>query len=744
MLRTTYYKFALLLIPALFLFTGEIRAQAMRSSDMGRGRMDFGDRGQQPDMGINPFDTPEGEEEGMPADTTKKRRPRKPLESFFFDDSTRSQANFAWYVDMFENKVHMTVIDTLLDNFNLDYFYQKQGVGDAYQGNLGGATVPLAYHDRPDYRNFDFTKPFYSYIFTPETAPFYNVKRPFTRLQYITAGQKRYAEDNFSIIHAQNIAPSTGFNVTYHNMGTRGIYKNQRTRNADLSLGFSHTGKRYSAHAGYIYNKIDVHDNGGVVDDRLVTDSLFEEGNKGIPFWLDEDASGNGGARNVIKNNTVYTVHTYGVPLRRLTDDDFSMSGVPAFYVGYAFRYDVWSKRYNDQKKDRFTGENYWNNFDNPETPNVNEYDPYRPSRGYYPHWYIDGRDDAETRDSISETKLSNRFFLQLQPWDRDAIVGTVNAGAGFDMHSYRMFHPDDYLTGSIGKEKRSDYYIYGSVEGKFRKYFDWGGKLNFVFAGHRVGDLEAEANARFSVYLRGRPVSLSGRLNYSLASPSYWAENLYSNHYKWTNSFAKENKTRFEVKLDAPHWNLEAGLHQSIVGNKIYYTDVYNAEAEAYIRDIKPVQSSGVVSVTGVYARKDFRAGNFHFNHRVLLQWSTDQDVAPVPLFSAYVSYYFEFNVVRNVLRAQIGLDGRYNTKYYALGFNPAVGQFYNQKEKQIGGYPWVDVFAAFKWKRMRIFLKLEHASQDLFGTRDYFAVLHYPLNARVFKYGVSWSFYN
>lgn len=739
MLRTTYYKIAALLLPALFLLAGEMRAQTMRSQDVGRGNMNYGDPSfQQPMMGMNPFDAPEGEEGEMPTDSTKVKKPRKPLESFFFDDSTRSQSNFAWYVDLFENKVHMTVIDTLLDNFNLDYFYQKKGVGDAYQGNLGGATVPLAYHDRPDYQDFEFTQPFYSYIFTPETAPFYNVKRPYTRLQYITAGQKRYAEDNFSIIHAQNIAPSTGFNLTYHNLGTRGIYTNQRTRNADVSIGVSHTGKRYSAHAGFIHNKLDVHDNGGVVDDRLVADSI-PENNRDILFWLGENSSGTEGARNVIKNTSVYTVHSYGVPLRRLTDDDFSMSGVPAFYVGYAFQYDMWSRRYTDARQ---YDAGYINRGNTPDSPT---YDPYKPIREYYPHWYInnDGG-NAKTNDSISETKLSNRFFLQLQPWDRDAIVGTVNAGVGYDIHNYRMFRPANYLTGRVGTERRDNYYAYGSLEGKFRKYFDWSGRLNFFFAGYRQGDLEAEANAKFSVYLRGRPVSLSGRLNYSLASPSYWEENYYSNHYKWTNTFAKENLTRFEVKLDAPHWNLEAGLHQSIVSNKIYYTDVYNAEAEAYIRDIKPVQSPDVVSVTGMYVRKDFTIGKFHFNHRVLLQWSTDQDVAPVPMFSAYLSYYFEFNIVRNVLRAQVGFDGRYNTKYYAPGFNPAVGQFYNQKEKQIGGYPLVDVFAAFKWKRMRIFLKVEHASQDLLGTRNYFSVLHYPLNARVFKYGISWSFYN
>ena len=101
-------------------------------------------------------------------------------------------------------------------------------------------------------------------------------------------------------------------------------------------------------------------------------------------------------------------------------------------------------------------------------------------------------------------------------------------------------------------------------------------------------------------------------------------------------------------------------------------------------------------------------------------------------------------FDAVRDVLRLKIGVDGRYNTKYYAFGYNPATGQFYNQRAQQIGGYPMLDVYIAAKWKRMRILLKVAHLSEDFFNTREYFQVLHYPLNKRVFKIGISWGFYD
>ena len=98
----------------------------------------------------------------------------------------------------------------------------------------------------------------------------------------------------------------------------------------------------------------------------------------------------------------------------------------------------------------------------------------------------------------------------------------------------------------------------------------------------------------------------------------------------------------------------------------------------------------------------------------------------------------------LRDLLRCQLGVDGRYTTEYYAQGWNPATAQFYNQREKQIGDYIKADLFLNAKWKRMRIFLKLEHANEDMFGSRHYFTVPDYPLNRRIFKYGFSWSFYD
>ena len=129
-------------------------------------------------------------------DTTKKRKPRKPLESYFFDDSTRMRSIFVWNPSLKFNEVKMSTIDTMITNFQTDYPYQRVrgGVGSAYVGTLGSAAVPLDASLRPDYRDFSFVQPLDSYIVTPERANFYNTKKPFTHLSYFFGAHFWYTD----------------------------------------------------------------------------------------------------------------------------------------------------------------------------------------------------------------------------------------------------------------------------------------------------------------------------------------------------------------------------------------------------------------------------------------------------------------------------------------------------------------------------------------------------------------------
>ena len=665
-------------------------------------------------FGSNPYETTEEDGSEVPDTTRKERRPRKPLESYFFDDSLRARPNFAWTIDRDFNRVHPATIDTMLTDFRIDYPFYVKGAGDAAIGGLGQGSLPLNYFDRPRYADFELAQPYHSYIYDMENVPFYNVKKPMIRFTYFESGQKRYREEQFRVMTAQNISPSTGFNVNYKSRGTRGKYPRSRTKNHNFSGAVNHTGKRYSLHAGYINNRIEAQENGGVVGDWAIADTTFEM-NTGVPMRL-ADAE----AHNSYRNNAFFVEQSYGIPLLPVTERDFSIAALPVVFVGHSFEYNAWSRVYSD-KRAPYTDER----------GGRDEHGDFVPvTRDYYDNWYLN---PTQTRDSISERVISNRLFVQVQPWNRDGVVGTIDGGVGLDLHTWSQFAPGDYVSGRYAKTKKTSWFAYGAIDGKIRRYVDWGADVKFYPSGYRGGDLSFGARLALTGYIRRHPLILEGRFSMDRRSPTYWQEHYVSNHFMWDAPLDKENETRLEVRFSIPDFAFEAGAWQGVVNDKIYYG------ADACV-----AQKSGSVSLTSVYVRKDFRVGGFHFDHRVLLQWSTDQAAAPVPLLSAYLSYYYEFWVKRDVLRLQAGFDGRYTTEYYAPGYNPALAQFYNQREVKVGNYPYVDAYVTAKWKRMRIFLKYQHLNKGLFGNGRYFSVAHYPLMPGMFKMGISWGFYD
>ena len=657
----------------------------------------------------------DNEEGGNKKDSTKINRIRRPLESYYFDDSIRALPNFQWTVDRDMNDVIISPLDTLIDNWRIDYPYFLDGVGDMTLGGLGQSTLPFNYFDRPDNQDFEFAQSYDAYTYRMDNVPFYNSKTPYLNFMYLESGQKRYREEHFEVVMAHNVSPSTSFNVNYKARGTKGLYDWQRTRNNNLSLAFAHTGKRYSLHAAYINNRIEQRENGGAVGLWAVADTIFEHPS-GVPMKLAEAE-----AENSYRNNSFFVKQAYALPLVPLTDYDFSLADLPAIYIGHTFEYNTWSKLYTDKFATYID-----------ERGSINDNGEYSPVEGrYYENWYIS---PTMSRDSICERVVSNKVFVEAQPWDREGAIGRLGGGVGLDLHYYSQFNLDSYIGGGNAVNKETSWYAYGAVSGKIRRFADWGADAKFYPSGYRGGDLSLNAYLALTARFRGHPVILSGRFSQMRQSPSYWQNNLFSNHYVWFNSFDKEDETRFEVSLKVPDWALELSFWQGVVSNKIYYgaTSLVAQEASA-------------ISLTSLYARKDFRIGGLHLDHRVLLQWSTNQEVIPVPLCSAYLSYYYEFWVEKKkVLRMQIGVDGRFNTSYYAPSYNPALSAFYNQRDYQVGDYPYLDAFIMAKWKRMRIFLKYQHVNMGLFGNGEYMTVAGYPQNPGMFKFGISWGFYD
>ena len=114
-----------LLLDLLFAVPQAVRSQGFDAKTLMRAQQN----GQSGNLyGNNPYEQQEGEEgEQQPQDTTKKERKiRKPLESYFFNDSIRALNNFKWHISRDFNRVEIGPLDTTLTDYRIDYpFYRE-------------------------------------------------------------------------------------------------------------------------------------------------------------------------------------------------------------------------------------------------------------------------------------------------------------------------------------------------------------------------------------------------------------------------------------------------------------------------------------------------------------------------------------------------------------------------------------------------------------------------------------------
>ena len=177
----------------------------------------------------------------------------------------------------------------------------------------------------------------------------------------------------------------------------------------------------------------------------------------------------------------------------------------------------------------------------------------------------------------------------------------------------------------------------------------------------------------------------------------------------------------------------MEAAFGYALLANNIYYDTLGIAR-----------QNSKPMSVMSASLRKDFQVGKLHFENRALFQLSSNKDVMPLPMLALNLRYYFEFDVVKNAMKMQVGANTTFTTKWYAPAYNPVLGVFHNQNKEEFGNCPYIDAFVNVQWKRACVFVKAVNVNMGWPNeSADYFTAAGYIAPQRVIKLGITWPFY-
>ena len=639
------------------------------------------------------------------------------LETAYLPDSLYYKRLVTWRHERHFNRVETFEWDTAFNYHFHDYPYLKEDIGGTFLGMTGSAVQTYNFFKREDPRStVSYFAPYESWTYTASSIPMFNTKTPYTELAYYgnLFNSETTSNDDIRIFTTQNILPALNVALEYKTYGGAGILKNQKARNKTAFATANYLGKRYLAHGGIIWNNINRVENGGVIDNKWIRDTTVDV--REVDVFLSS-------ATNKYTKRTVFFDQSLRVPFSFIEDlrhrgdsnyvrKDTLIKDLTSVFLGTSTEWSVYNKMYTDA---------------------VGAADAA--GRAFYHEKFY--MNPAKSADSLHTMRLDNRVYLRFQPWHENSVVSKVEGGVGDRYQSHYNLRPGSYLY-KPSPEKWNTVYAYAGAEGRLSRYFEWDALGQLDFAGHGAGDFFIRGKAKLSVFPFRRdslsPISLTARFETDLKEPDFYEQHMYTNHYMWDNAFSKTSTTRIQGSLDFPKWKIHASAGYALLANNIYYDTL------GVIR-----QNPEAMSVLTAALRKDFHLGILRLENSALFQLSSNENVVPLPKLAVNLRWYLQFPIVsEDVLKMQIGVDARYNTKWYTPGFNPVTGTFYNQNEERYGDTPYFDAFINMQWKMACIFLKMENVGEGWpMKQHDYFSAHHYIHPRRIFKFGITWPFY-
>ncbi|MFY0651977.1 MAG: hypothetical protein JXQ96_08095 [Cyclobacteriaceae bacterium] len=291
---------------------------------------------------------------------------------------------------------------------------------------------------------------------------------------------------------------------------------------------------------------------------------------------------------------------------------------------------------------------------------------------------------------------------------------------------------------GAYLKRRDIDFrYVYSESFGHEAENY-LGGDVKLFITDNNVvgGNIEILDGGQY--YLRGFLENKYLKASYTSAIylPSFMSEQYLGNHYDWSNDFDQiiVNSIEGSASYDFSFLSIEPRVSITSVDNYVYFDE---SKAAA--------QSSSNAIINRYSVRADFSLGkhfrlNNDINYTLLAGGATD--IFRVPDLLVNSKWYYESVWFNDYMPIQLGVNVRWQSAYFANGYDPVTQQFYVQNELETKSYVAADIFLNFKAKNLRIFAKMTHINQP--GEGGYFATPFYPGQKKVFDIGCRWLFFD
>lgn len=345
--------------------------------------------------------------------------------------------------------------------------------------------------------------------------------------------------------------------------------------------------------------------------------------------------------------------------------------------------------------------------------------------------------------DKTSNWNLRNTFAIALLEGFNKWIKTGAKVFATHTLSHYVL--PDSVGTTSWNEHSVALGAQLSKTQGK-SLHFNVTGDVAVV--GYNVGEIKIDGGVDLNFPLLGDTMTLAASGFYHHVKPSFYFRHYQSRHLWWdSDDLSMIDHLRAQGVLNYAKTRTRFRFAFDEIKNYAYFASSFTNSDDngrlynmAYSR-----QASSPITVLTAEVAQDLAFGPLHWETTLTWQKSTKQDVLPLPAINAYTNLYLRFKIAR-VLNCDFGADARFFTKYAAPDYFPSLGQYTvqeNENKQKIGGYPVINAYFNFKLSRARFFVMMSHVNCGS-GNKEYFFTPNYPLNGRVFRFGISWDFAN
>ncbi len=582
---------------------------------------------------------------------------RKGKGSQIVDDSTKNvygPKTTLWITenDLFLNKKNYQPLDTTLSNYHRWTYVQR--FNNFYQdlGNVGTALNPI----------FPFTSetigvnPGYS-VYTPyyntESPVYFDTKSPYTSFRLVWGGNGRAIS---KIEYSRNINPRWNFGFNYRplmvdkQIQRKGKGDRQTTSHYyDLYSSYRSKDDRYLLLFNYSRIRHRVNENGGIL---LVTDTTIND-------YYDVDAQPYLlAAQTEEQKNALHVFHQYQL--------------ASPFQLYHRLDITKQINRFTDKPKSEANYDQYFSYINHDKDIDS-----------------VTVSDGIEFKTIVNEVGIKgNAAFLFYNFYYKIRTFSTYNRYVDESLLTFKNDGVENYVGGKIAFQ--------------FDSLSELSGNAEYLLDGNYR--LQAELK---TPWLDAKGIS-------ALAKPGFLSQAYRGSHNSWVNDFSSIFSNQLEAYLKVKWGRLfiSPGARYTVLKNYIYYKENKVASEQKVL----PTQSSGNQQAFSPELRMSLRFfRNFYLRPQIIYTslLKNDDNALRIPEWFGNAQLAYENILFNGNMQAQIGVDLHWRSSYTAMGYDPAIQQYYVQNSFVNQAFPLADVFFNGKFKRGRFFVKYHNIVQ-------------------------------